>query len=97
MTASFHLPHHLVVCVHSFLPHRRVIKPLLVGRSVAPTQQMGSYAPVLDAKALPVGGMCGIVGGCEAKAIMRLYQGFPFRQQGGPFRSGRSLLLPRCF
>jgi hypothetical protein len=92
VTASFHLPHHLVVCVRSFLPHRPVFSPLVVGRSVAPAQQMGSYARVVDAKALPVGGMCGIVGWREAKAVMRLYQRFPLRQQGGAFRSGRSVV-----
>jgi uncharacterized membrane protein len=91
-TASFHLSHHLVVCVRSFLPHRPVFSPLLVGRSVAPTQQMGSYARVVDPKALTVGGMCGIVGWREAKTVMRLYQGFPFRQQGSAFRSGRSVV-----
>jgi hypothetical protein len=37
LTASFHLSHHLGVCVRSFLPHRPVFSPLLVGRSVAPT------------------------------------------------------------
>jgi hypothetical protein len=46
----------------------------------------------VDAKALPVGGMCGVVGWREAKAVMRLYQRFPFRRQGGPFRSGRCAL-----
>jgi hypothetical protein len=92
VTASFHRSHHLVVCVRSFLPHRPVFKPLLVGRSVAPTQQMGSYARVVDAKALTVGGMCGIVGWREAKAVMRLYQRFPFRQQSGPFGSGRCVV-----
>jgi hypothetical protein len=47
------------------------------------------YAPVVNAKALPVGGMYGVVGWREAKAVMRLYHRFPFCQQGGPFRSGR--------
>ncbi|HZA35938.1 MAG TPA: hypothetical protein VE505_13460, partial [Vicinamibacterales bacterium] len=31
-TASFHLSHHLVVCVRSFLPHEPVFWPLLGGR-----------------------------------------------------------------
>jgi len=53
---------------------------------------MGSYAPVVDATALPVRRVCGIVGRREAKAVMRLDQRFPFRQQGGPFRSGRCVV-----
>jgi hypothetical protein len=40
LTASFHLSHHLVVCVRWFLPHRRVLRALRVGRSVAPTEEM---------------------------------------------------------
>jgi hypothetical protein len=53
---------------------------------------MGSQAPVVDAKALPAGRVCGIVGWREAKAVVRLDQRFPFRQQGGPLRSRRCVV-----
>ena len=58
VTASFHLSHHLVVCVRWFLTRRPVFRPLLVSRSVAPVQEVGPYAPVVESEALAMGGVC---------------------------------------
>jgi hypothetical protein len=36
-----------------------VLRPLLVGRSVAPVQKVGPYAPVVESEALAMGGVRG--------------------------------------
>ena len=45
-------------------------------------QKMGPHAPVMEAEALAMVSMCGVVGRREAQPIVCLHQRFAFGQQG---------------